>query len=115
MPSWRWPAPLCPASEDATDIVGSTQLAQRLGDQRWKRLIADHDRVTAEAVDRFRGHVVQRTGDGVFARFDGAARAIHAAAAIRTAATALDLHIRVGIHTGEIELAGSDVPRCGDP
>jgi class 3 adenylate cyclase len=92
-----------------TDIVGSTPLAQRLGDQRWKRLIAEHDRVTSEAIDRFRGHVVQRTGDGVFARFDGAARALHAAVAVRSAAAGLDLHVRIGLHTGEIEVTGSDV------
>ena len=55
-----------------TDIVGSTQLAKRLGDQQWKRLLAEHDRFLGEAVNRFRGRVVKTTGDGVFARFDGA-------------------------------------------
>ena len=74
-----------------TDIVGSTPLAQRLGDQRWKRLVADHDRLTADVIDRYRGRVVKTTGDGVFARFDGAARALHAALAIRTAAHTIEL------------------------
>lgn len=92
-----------------TDIVGSTPLVERLGDQRWKRLVADHDRLVAEVIDRFRGRIVQTTGDGVFARFDGAARALRAALAIRTATAALDLPIRAGVHTGEIELAGDEV------
>ena len=65
-----------------TDIVGSTQLAERLGDQQWKRLLAEHDRFLGEAVNRFRGRIVKTTGDGVFARFDGAARALHAAVAM---------------------------------
>ena len=91
-----------------TDIVGSTALVERLGDQRWKRLVADHDRLTAEVIDRYRGRVVQTTGDGVFARFDGAARALHAALAIRAAAGAIDLSIRAGIHTGEVEIVGDD-------
>jgi class 3 adenylate cyclase len=91
-----------------TDIVGSTPLAQRLGDQRWKRLVADHDRLTADVIDRYRGRVVKTTGDGVFARFDGAARALHAALAIRTAAHTIELSIRAGVHTGEIEIVGDD-------
>ena len=89
-----------------TDIVGSTPLAQRLGDQRWKRLLADYDRVIAETVERFRGRIVQRTGDGVFARFDGPARAVQAGLAMVRAAASLDLCIRVGIGTGEIEVGG---------
>lgn len=92
-----------------TDIVGSTPLVERLGDHRWKRLVADHDRLVADVIDRFRGRVVQTTGDGVFARFDGAARALHAGIAIRTATATLELAVRVGIHTGEIELAGDEV------
>jgi class 3 adenylate cyclase len=92
-----------------TDIVGSTQLVERLGDQRWKRLLADHDRLIAEAVDHYRGRIVQTTGDGVFARFDGAGRAMHAGLAMVDAVAPLELGIRVGIHTGEVELVGDDV------
>jgi class 3 adenylate cyclase len=91
-----------------TDIVGSTPMAERLGDQTWKRLLTEHDRVIAEATDRFRGRIVQSTGDGVFARFDGAARALYAALAIRTATESLGLPIRTGIHTGEIEVVGEE-------
>jgi class 3 adenylate cyclase len=92
-----------------SDIVGSTPLAQRLGDQRWKRTLRDHDRVIAEAVHRFRGRVVDTTGDGVFARFDGSARALQAAVAIREAVAALGLEVRIGVHTGEVEIAGSEI------
>jgi class 3 adenylate cyclase len=92
-----------------TDIVGSTPLAERLGDQAWKRLLGDHDRVLAEAVGRFRGRIVKTTGDGLFARFDGAARALHAALAIQAAVAPLDLDVRVGVHTGEVEVVADDV------
>jgi class 3 adenylate cyclase len=91
-----------------SDIVGSTQLVERLGDQRWKRLLAEHDRLVAEVVDRFRGRTVSNTGDGVFARFDSAARALHSAVAIVAALATIDLEVRLGVHTGEIELVGAD-------
>jgi len=91
-----------------TDIVGSTPLAQQLGDDAWKRLLADHDRIVAAAIERFRGRRVQTTGDGVFARFDGAARALQAAVAIRETLRANALEVRIGIHTGEIEIAGEE-------
>jgi class 3 adenylate cyclase len=87
-----------------SDVVGSTPLAQRLGDDGWKRLIRDHDVVIRNEVERFRGQVVSTTGDGVFARFDGAARAVHSARAIVEATSKLDLPVRVGVHTGEIEI-----------
>ncbi len=89
-----------------SDIVGSTPLAERLGDRRWKRLLSEHDRLLGDVVERFRGRIVQTTGDGVFARFDGAARALETALAMRAAAATLELPIRIGIHTGEIELFG---------
>src|SRR4051794_37550594 len=92
-----------------SDIVGSTPLAQRLGDQHWKRLLSDHDRIVAEAIRRFRGRLVDTTGDGVFARFDGSARAIEGAIAIREAVSALGLEVRIGVHAGEVEIAGSEI------
>ena len=87
-----------------SDVVGSTPLAQRVGDDAWKRLISAHDLLIRNQVERFRGRLVSSTGDGVFARFDGAARAIHAARAIVEGTSRLDLPIRVGVHTGEIEV-----------
>jgi class 3 adenylate cyclase len=92
-----------------TDIVDSTRLASELGDSRWRELLAAHDRTAREIVQRFRGNVVKSTGDGLLATFDGPARAVRAAAAIQEALDAQGLRIRSGLHTGEIEIVGSDV------
>ena len=92
-----------------TDIVGSTQLAERIGDREWKRLLAEHDLALRNEVERFRGRVVGWTGDGLLARFDGAARALDSGLAIAAVARRLGLEIRVGVHTGEVELAGTDL------
>jgi class 3 adenylate cyclase/mannose-6-phosphate isomerase-like protein (cupin superfamily) len=86
-----------------TDIVGSTALAARMGDVAWKTLLARHsDRARLE-LDRFRGHEVTTTGDGLLALFDGPARAVRCAAAIARAARADGIEIRAGVHAGEVE------------
>jgi class 3 adenylate cyclase len=86
-----------------TDIVESTAVATRLGDAGWKELLARHaDHVRLE-LDRFRGVEVATTGDGILALFDGAARAVRCAAAIRDRAVEEGLRIRAGVHSGEIE------------
>ncbi len=92
-----------------TDIVDSTGLASRLGDQRWTDLLGSHDQRIADAVDRYRGQMVKLTGDGVLAVFDGAARAIRCAMACQQVAKDLDLSIRAAVHTGEVELAGDEI------
>ena len=92
-----------------TDLVGSTALAAELGDADWRRLLGEHDREVRAALERFRGHEVKTTGDGFLATFDGPARAVRCAFAIRDAVAAHGLTIRAGLHTGEIELVGSDV------
>jgi class 3 adenylate cyclase len=92
-----------------TDIVGSTERAAALGDRRWRELIESHNEVVARELDRFRGRHVDSAGDGVFATFDGPARAIRCAAGIRDAVTALGLEIRAGVHTGEVEVLGDDL------
>jgi class 3 adenylate cyclase len=91
-----------------TDIVGSTEQAARVGDHRWKELLATHDALLGAEVDRFRGRMVKSTGDGVLATFDGPGRAIRCACAIRDAVRSLGIGIRAGLHTGEIELRGDD-------
>jgi class 3 adenylate cyclase len=91
------------------DIVESTQRAVALGDARWRELLGAHDRAVADAVARARGRVVKRLGDGTLAVFDGPARAVRAALAIRDATRALGLEVRVGVHTGELERIGDDV------
>jgi class 3 adenylate cyclase len=92
-----------------TDIVGSTALASERGDRRWKRLVAQHDEVVRTALARFRGREVETTGDGFLATFDGPARAIRAAAAAHTDLAEHGLQVRVGLHTGEVELVGDHV------
>ncbi|MGZ3588839.1 MAG: adenylate/guanylate cyclase domain-containing protein [Candidatus Limnocylindrales bacterium] len=92
-----------------TDIVGSTALAERLGDRAWQDLLARHNAEQLREIDRYRGRYVGSTGDGALASFDGAARAVRAAAAMVRAAHDLGLAVRVGIHTGEVELVHGDV------
>lgn len=92
-----------------TDIVGSTEVARRLGDRVWGDLISGHNQRMADTVDRFRGRLAKFTGDGMLAMFDGTARAIRCALACRQQADDLGLAIRAAVHTGEIDLAGEEV------
>ena len=92
-----------------TDIVGSTSLAAKLGDSRWHALLADHDRAARRLVERFGGQAVKSVGDGILATFDGPARAIRCAAAIRDEVGELGIEVRAGLHTGEIEMGTDDI------
>jgi class 3 adenylate cyclase len=92
-----------------TDIVDSTRLAAELGDRRWHRLLVEHQEVVRQQLGRFRGREVKTTGDGFLATFDGPARAIRAADAVRGGLAELGLEVRVGLHTGECELLGDDI------
>ena len=92
-----------------TDIVGSTERAAALGDDAWTTALAAHNRIVETHVAGSRGAIVKFTGDGALATFDGPARAISCACAIRDAVEDLGLAIRVGLHTGEVELADGDV------
>jgi class 3 adenylate cyclase len=92
-----------------TDIVGSTELASRLGDRRWRLLLEEHNAVVRAALARFSGKEVDTAGDGFLITFDGPARAIRAAAAIRTGLADDGIRVRVGLHTGECELVGGKV------
>ena len=92
-----------------TDIVSSTEQAGRLGDRGWKELLDKHDEITHRHVERFRGRVVKFTGDGVLATFDGPARAVRCAAALRDDLNNVGMDIRAGLHTGEIEIRGEDI------
>jgi class 3 adenylate cyclase len=93
-----------------TDVVGSTELATKLGDRRWRDLLESHHEAVRAELARYRGREVDTAGDGFLAIFDGPARAIRAATAIVDAVRRLGLEIRAGIHTGEIEqLPSGDV------
>jgi pimeloyl-ACP methyl ester carboxylesterase len=92
-----------------TDLVGSTERAAAVGDARWRALLAEHQASVRRELMRFRGREVKTLGDGFLATFDGPARAIRCAHAMTADAPSLGLEVRVGIHTGEVELIGHDV------
>jgi class 3 adenylate cyclase len=92
-----------------TDIVDSTRTAAGLGDKNWHRLLDLHDDLAHKIVADHRGTLVKTTGDGVLARFDGPGRAVRCALSFSAAAGQIGLPLRAGVHTGEIELRGSDV------
>jgi class 3 adenylate cyclase len=92
-----------------TDIVDSTPMAARLGDARWRELLSEHFIEARAELERFGGREIQTTGDGMLATFEGPARALYCASAIRRRAETAGLKIRAGVHVGEVELVGQDV------
>jgi pimeloyl-ACP methyl ester carboxylesterase len=92
-----------------TDIVGSTERASQLGDAHWGELLAAHQAAMQRDVARFKGRHVKSLGDGCLATFDGPARAIHCGHAIVQTARASGLEVRIGLHSGEVELTADDV------
>jgi class 3 adenylate cyclase len=92
-----------------TDIVASTERTTEMGDERWRELLDRHDAAVRRQLARFRGREVNTTGDGFVSTFDGPARAVECACAIRDAARQLGLEVRSGVHTGEVEMRGQDV------
>jgi len=92
-----------------TDLVDSTAKAAELGDRRWRQLLERHDAAVRRQLALHRGREVKTVGDGFLATFDGPARAIRCAEALRGEIGSLGLQVRAGIHTGEVELIGEDV------
>ncbi|MGH2972658.1 MAG: alpha/beta fold hydrolase [Gaiellaceae bacterium] len=92
-----------------TDLVDSTSQLAEIGDRQWRELLDRHDRLTSEILDRFRGRLIDRAGDGLLAIFDGPARGVRCAQAICTEVRALGLEVRAGVHVGEVELCGDTV------
>jgi class 3 adenylate cyclase/pimeloyl-ACP methyl ester carboxylesterase len=92
-----------------TDIVDSTEVAVRLGDTGWRDLLAQHHAIVRREIARFRGRELDTAGDGFFAAFDGPARAVQAAAALRESLRDLGLAVRAGLHTGECEVSDGKI------
>jgi len=92
-----------------TDVVGSTEMAAKLGDRGWRRLLEDHDATAGRELRAHRGKLIKSTGDGLLATFDRPAAAIRCTQSLRESLSRQGLQIRAGLHTGEIELMGEDV------
>jgi len=92
-----------------SDIVSSTERAAQIGDRRWRDLLDRHDALIRRELARHGGREVKMTGDGFLALFDGPARAIRCAVAIRDELRAESIEVRIGLHSGEVELRGDDV------
>jgi class 3 adenylate cyclase len=96
-----------------TDLVESTGQAAGLGDRRWRELLEVHNNAAARQIERHRGRLVKRTGDGVLAVFDGPGRAVRCAQAILSDVHQLGCEARAGLHAGEVELLGEDIAGIG--
>jgi len=94
-----------------TDLVGSTERAGALGDHAWAELLERHHQLVRRELARFGGEEIDTAGDGFLALFDGPARAIRCALAIRDALAELGLGVRAGVHTGEVERPRGSSPR----
>jgi DNA-binding NarL/FixJ family response regulator len=92
-----------------SDIASSTERAAEIGDRRWRDLLDRHDALIRRELARHGGREVKTTGDGFLALFDGPARAIRCAVAIRRELRAEGVEVRIGLHSGEVELRADDV------
>jgi class 3 adenylate cyclase len=92
-----------------TDIVDSTARAVSMGSARWRDVVGRHNELAEKVIDRHEGHLIKTTGDGVIAVFDSAELAVAAAGVLTRSVQDLDLHIRAGVHTGEVEPGATDV------
>jgi pimeloyl-ACP methyl ester carboxylesterase/class 3 adenylate cyclase len=92
-----------------TDIVDSTAKLAEMGDRQWREVVQQHHGLVRRQLVRFSGREIDTAGDGFFAAFDGPARAIRCACAIRDAVTELGLSVRAGLHTGECEILDGKV------
>jgi class 3 adenylate cyclase/quercetin dioxygenase-like cupin family protein len=89
-----------------SDIVGSTSMLERVGDHAWAELLREHNLKIRTAIGRYRGREIDAAGDGFLALFDGATMAVNAATLMDPSVAELGFRVRVGIHTGEIEISG---------
>jgi class 3 adenylate cyclase len=90
-------------------IVDSTLTATGVGDAAWKQVLAEHNRLIRAQLERFRGREVNTTGDGFLATFGSAAGALRSALATRDAIRGLGIELRIGVHTGEVDVLPNDI------
>ncbi len=91
-----------------SDIVNSTPMVEKVGDTVWNDLLLKHNFSIRKVIDQYRGREIATLGDGFLALFDGAARAVHAAAAMQREVVPLGIELHAGVHTGEVTLVGGD-------
>jgi class 3 adenylate cyclase len=91
-----------------SDICDSTATLERIGDAEWTHVVREHNARIRTVIDRFRGREIGTLGDGFLALFDGAAKAVMAAAAMQPAVADLGIHVRAGVHTGEVAIVGGE-------
>jgi class 3 adenylate cyclase len=91
-----------------SDVCDSTATLERVGDAEWTRIVREHNTRIRTVIDRFRGREIGTLGDGFLALFDGAAKAVRAAAAMDPAVADLGIHVRAGVHTGEVAIVGGE-------
>jgi class 3 adenylate cyclase len=96
-----------------TDIVGSTERAQQMGDRRWREVLDRHDRLADELAKRFRGRVMKHLGDGQLVVFETPNEAIRFAESLRSELRSVGLDVRAGMHSGEVDLQRRDVAGIG--
>jgi class 3 adenylate cyclase len=80
-----------------------------MGDEKWRKLLDQHDQLAGQMVENHRGKLVKSTGDGILATFDGPGRAVRCALSLTAATQQIGLPLRAGLHTGEIEVRGRDI------
>lgn len=111
-------APTFPSSSSAdrilstvmfSDIVSSTERAAEIGDRRWRDVLDRHDELVRKQIGEHGGREIKTTGDGFLALFDAPARAIRCAASVRDELRRVGVEVRIGLHSGEVELRGNDV------
>jgi class 3 adenylate cyclase len=92
-----------------TDLVDSTSIANRLGDVAWRDVLSSHFETARALLEKYAGREIKTTGDGMLATFDGTATALNCASELSRRAQHDGLHIRLGVHVGEVEAVGDDV------
>jgi len=92
-----------------SDIVGSTEQASAMGDRQWRELLDQHDLLVQREVENFGGRLIKSTGDGVLATFDGPGRGVACGRQLHQTLEHVGLDVRIGLHTGEIEIRGDDI------